>query len=314
MVNKVKTPKRKNNLAMDTFGDKVFNVTNITFLLVFTLVMIYPLYYTVIASLSDITQVGLGNVILWPRGFSLEAYRQVFNHRQIWVGYRNSVIYTVLGVAYNMFLMLPISYALSKKYMFGRSAVTFYFIFTMFFSGGMIPAYLLMVNTLGLMDSVWAMVLGGLPVFGMIITRTYFMTAIPEELHESAEIDGASHLTCFLKIALPLSKPIIAVMTLQFAVGAWNSFFGALLYLNRAEMHPLQLVIRNIVILNQNIGINADMSLLSDEMINDLAVRARLAESMRYSTIFIASAPMLLLYPFIQKYFAKGMLIGSLKG
>jgi len=310
----VKKVKKKGYLNMDTRGDKIFNLVNIFLLCVFTLIMFYPLYWTVIASLSDISEVGLGNVVFLPQGFSTEAYRQVLNHDAIWIGYRNSIIYTVLGVLYSMILMLPIAYTLSKRNLPGRTGITFYFVFTMYFSGGMIPHFILVSNTLGLMDTMWALILGGLAVFQMVVTRTFFMSAIPEELYESAEMDGAGHIKSFFKIALPLAKPVIAVMGLQFAVGAWNSFFPALMFINRAELQPLQLVIRRIVILNAQIGIGADFSTMTDEQINDIAVRQRLAESMRYSTIFIASAPMLIIYPFIQKYFAKGMLIGSLKG
>jgi len=306
--------RKKRYLNLDTRGDKVFNVVNIFLLCIFTIIMFYPLYWTVIASLSDISEVGLGNVVFWPESFSTEAYRQVLNHDAIWTGYRNSIIYTSLGVLYSMILMVPIAYTLSKKNLPGRTGITFYFIFTMYFSGGMIPHFILVANTLGLMDTMWALILGGLAVFQMVVTRTFFMSAIPEELYESAEIDGAGHIKSFFKIALPLAKPVLAVMGLQFAVAAWNSFFPALMFINRAELQPLQLVIRRIVILNAQIGIGADFSTMTDEQINDIAVRQRLAESMRYSTIFIASAPMLIIYPFIQKYFAQGMLIGSLKG
>jgi len=310
----VRRLKKGRHLNLDTRGDKIFNIVNISLLCIFTLIMFYPLYWTVIASLSDISEVGLGNVVFWPQGFSTEAYRQVLNHDQIWVGYRNSILYTTLSVIYSMFLMLPIAYALSKRNLPGRTGITFYFVFTMYFSGGMIPFFILIANTLGLMDTIWPMVIGGLAVFQMVVTRTFFMSAIPEELYESAEMDGAGHLKSFFRIALPLAKPVIAVMALQFAVFSWNSFFNALMFINRAELQPLQLVLRRIVILNAQIGIGVDFSTLTDEQISDIAVRQRLAESMRYSTIFIASAPMLIIYPFIQKYFAKGMLIGSLKG
>ena len=306
--------RRRKYLNLDTRGDKVFNVINIIILCIFTFIMFYPLYWTVIASFSDISEVGLGNVVFWPQGFSTEAYRQILNHDAIWTGYRNSIVYTTLTVIYSMILMLPIAYTLSKRKLPGRTGITFYFVFTMYFSGGMIPHFILVSNTLGLHDTMWALILGGLAVFQMVVTRTFFMSAIPEELYESAEMDGASHIRCFFKIALPLAKPVIAVMALQFAVFSWNSFFPALMFINRAELQPLQLVIRRIVILQAQIGIGVDFSTLTDEQIMDMAVRQRLAESMRYSTIFIASAPMLILYPFIQKYFAKGMLIGSLKG
>jgi len=295
-------------------GDKAFDFFNNAFMFIFLLVMFYPLYYVVIASLSDITQVGLGNVFIWPNGFSLESYRQVFNYDQLWVGYKNSLIYMTLNVIYNLCILLPIAYALSKKYLIFRKQITFYFVFTMYFGGGMIPSYLLITQTLRLGDTIWVMVLGGLAVTQMVVTRTFMMVTVPEELYESAEIDGANQLTCFFKIALPLSVPVIAVMALQFGVGSWNAFFGALLYINRMSLQPLQLVLRSILTLPQRMNIASEISELSPEQFADLEIRARLAESMKYSVIFIASAPLLMAYPFVQKYFVKGLLIGSLKG
>jgi len=282
---------------------------------IFFIVMLYPLYYVVIASVSSITEVGLGNVIFFPKGLNFDAYVQVFNYDMIWLGYKNSLLYTAMGVVYNLTIMLPLAYALSKKYLFARSAVTWYFLFTMYFGGGLIPAYLLRSQTLKLSNTIWVLVLGSVSVYNMVVTRTYFMTSIPEEIYESAEIDGSSQLRCFFKIALPLSTPIIAVMALFFGVGMWNSYFNAMIYIQRREMFPLQLVLRSVLLLNEVIKPDSDLFLtLSEEQMREQVAKQHLALSMKYSTIFIGSAPLLIAYPFVQKYFVKGIMIGSLKG
>ena len=296
-------------------GDKVFDIVNVIFMSLFMLIMLYPLYYTIIASLSDITQVGLGNVYLLPKGFSLDAYIQIFNHPAIWTGYKNSILYAVLYVLYNLAIMLPVAYILSKKQLFGRNVLTTYFLITMYFGGGMVPSYLLITQTLKINNTVWVMVLGALSVYNMVVTRIFFTTSIPDELYESAEMDGANQFSRFFRIALPLSTPIIAVQALFFTVYSWNSYFGALLYINKSDMYPLQLVLRSILIMNERLNANPELlAQLSPEQLADIEIRTRLAESMKYSTIFIGSAPLLIAYPFVQKYFVKGMLIGSLKG
>lgn len=300
---------------MLSLGDRVFDAVNAALMGVFLLIMIYPLYYTVIASFSDINEVGLGHVTLLPRGFTLDAYRQLLRNTWIWTGYRNSVLYTVLSVAYNLALTIPLAYALGKKKLFARKALTWFFLFTMYFSGGLVPSYLLRAQTLRMSNTIWALVLGGVSVYNTVVTRTFFQTSIPEELYESAEIDGANQLICFFRIALPLSAPIIAVMTLYNAVGSWNSYFSALIYITRREMYPLQLVLRGLLIENEQFTVNPELlqSLSADQQIEAM-VRSRLAETMKYSVIFVSSAPLLFAYPFVQKYFVKGMLIGSLKG
>ncbi|MDR1061768.1 MAG: carbohydrate ABC transporter permease [Clostridiales bacterium] len=295
-------------------GDRVFDAVNYAVMGIFLVVVFYPLYYTLIASLSDINEVGLGRVFLWPKGFTLDSYRQVFNYAMIWTGYANSLIYTALGIAYNLALLLPLAYALSKRYLWGRGPVTWFFLFTMYFGGGIIPNYLLRTQTLHINNTVWVMILGGASVYYVIVTRTFFAN-IPGELYESAEMDGASQFRCFFQIALPLSAPIIAVIALFLAVDFWNSYFNAMIYITKRSMYPLQLVLRSILILNDQISANPDLitSFSADEM-KDLLVKQRLAQSMKYSTIFIGSAPLLIAYPFVQKYFVKGMMIGSVKG
>jgi putative aldouronate transport system permease protein len=295
-------------------GDRLFDAINYAAMGIFLIVMFYPLYYTLIASLSDINEVGLGRVYLWPRGFTLDSYRQVLDYAMIWSGYANSLLYTALGIAYNLALLLPLAYALSKKYLWGRGPVTWFFLFTMYFGGGIIPNYLLRTQTLHINNTIWVMILGATSTYYVIVTRTFFAN-IPGELYESAEMDGASQFRCFFQIALPLSAPIIAVIALFLAVDFWNSYFNAMIYITKRSMYPLQLVLRSILILNDQLTANPELitSFSADEM-KDLLVKQRLAQSMKYSTIFIGSAPLLIAYPFVQKYFVKGMMIGSVKG
>ena len=296
----------------DSFSDRVFFTINTILMIVFLFIMLYPLYFTLIASISDVNEVGLGNVYLFPKGFTLEAYQNVFINSQIWIGYRNTIVYTTGGVLYSLFIMLPAAYALSKKTLFARGVITWFFLITMYFSGGIIPTYLL-IRSLGLLNTPWAIILGGTSVWHLVVTRTYFSNAIPNELYESASIDGAGEFTRFFRIALPLATPIIAVMALYQMVGYWNSYFNALLYINKQEMFPLQLVLRQILIANQSMYIDPSMTFDLD-MEETILKMARLAQSMRYALIFIASAPLLIAYPFVQKYFIQGIMIGSLKG
>jgi putative aldouronate transport system permease protein len=306
---------KRKTIMRSTAGDKVFDAVNYTLMTIFLLIMIYPLYFVFIASISDINQIGLGNVVFFPIGVNFDSYIQVLNHNDIWVGYRNSLLYASLSVLYNITLLLPLAYALSKKYLFARNYVTWFFMVPMFFTGGLIPAYLLRAIYLDLSNTVAVMILGSVSFFQVVITRTFFMSTIPDEMYEAAEIDGASQYRCFFRIALPLSTPIIAVMALFIAVGTWNAFFGAMIYLTQRERWPLQLVLRSILILFEPIPPDSDLFLtLSPEQMQEQAARANLALSMRYSTVYIGSLPLLIAYPFVQKYFVKGIMIGSLKG
>ena len=298
-----------------TRGDKVFDVINTIFMIILMFVMFYPLYYTVIASLSEPFDVARGNVSLWPVNPTLQSYRQVFAYTQIWVGYRNTILYTLAGTLFSLFLTIPAAYTLAKKYVMFRGPITFFFVFTMYFGGGMIPTFLL-VRDLGLIDTPWVMIiLGGFSVWNLIVTRVFFMTSIPEELFESARIDGASDFQQFFKIALPLAKPVIAVITLWYAVGNWNAFFNALLYIRDNNLEPLQLVLRRVLIQEQSV---LNEEILSDALqpgeLLDRVRRAHAAYTMRYAMVFIASLPLLVMYPFIQKHFVKGVMVGSLKG
>lgn len=291
----------------------VFDMVNILLLLLLTFLCLYPIYYAVIASFSDYNAVATGKVGVWPVGFQMTAYQAVFENEQIWRGYWNTILYTVGGTAFNLFLTIPAAYAMSKKRMLGHGVLTWFFLITMYFGGGMIPTYLLN-KSLGLVNNPLIMVIsGGLSVYNMIVTRTYFENSIPDSLYEAGRIDGASEIGLFFKVALPLSLPIIAVMCLYYAVGHWNGYFTALIYLTKTKYQPLALVLRRILIMNET-ALDDAMASSDPNLIANAAARANLVVTMKYALVMIASIPMLILYPFIQKYFVKGVMIGSVKG
>lgn len=290
----------------------LFDICNVAFMIVLLLVTLYPLYFTVISSVSDAGAVATGQVRWKPIGFTLEAYQNVLHYKQIWVGYANTIFYTVLGTLFNIALTIPTAYSMSKKYLPHRNIFTAYFLITMYFGGGLLPTYLL-VKDMGLLNTRAVLIItSGLSVYNMIVTRTYFSSSISESLYEAAEIDGASELKKFIMIALPLAKPIIAVMTLYYAVGHWNSYFSALIYISDTDLEPLQSVLRKVLILNQTIKL--DFETMTAEEIEANIRRAYMAYTMKYAMVFIASAPMLVAYPFVQKYFVKGVMVGSVKG
>lgn len=304
--------KPKHHAIRRTRGDVVFDVINVFVVALITLTMIYPMWYIIIVSIATPEEAALGGIYLWPETISFEAYQNVFENRDIWLSYANTVLYTVAHTIYVLLLTIPAAYTLSKKQLPGRVVITWYFFITMFLSGGLIPSYILNRN-LGLVNSRWIMILGmGIGYSNLIITRTYFQTSIPNELFESAYIDGATEWQTFLKIALPLSGAIIAVMALYAAVGTWGSWYTAFIYITDQKKWPLQLRLRQILILNQTQSL--DYGMMSQEEIEMLQHQAFMVYTMKYAIIFIACAPMLVLYPFVQKYFVKGVMIGSLKG
>ena len=299
-----------------TRADVIFDTINVALMVVILIIVIYPLYFTLIASFSDPTQVSLGNTALWIKDFTLEPYANVFKNSDIWLGYRNTIFYTVFGTCWNLLLTLPTAYVLSKKELPGRSGLSWYFLFTMYFSGGLIPTYLTVLK-LGLVNRpVTIVILGGLSIYNMIVSRIYLQNSIPNELYEAAKIDGASDFCQFFRIALPLSAPIIAVIALYYGVGRWNDYFTALIYLNDNKYVPLQIVLRNILIQNQGMSnmLTQEQLMANEEMREYYDRMKHMAEGMKYSIIYIASAPLLIAYPFVQKYFVKGVMIGSLKG
>ena len=304
---KATVAKKKNRMG-------IFDFFVIAVLVLLTFAIAYPIYYTIIASFSDHQAVATGQVNLVPVGFQLTAYQAVFENDQIWQGYLNTIIYTVGGTAFNLFLTIPAAYAMSKKQMLGHGALTWYFLITMYFSGGMIPTYLL-YKDLNLINNPLIMIIsGGLSIYNMIVTRTYYQNSIPDSLYEAGRIDGSSEIGIFFKIALPLSMPIIAVMCLYYAVGHWNGYFTALMYLTKTKYQPLALVLRRILIMNETALDEAVGAALDPNLIANAAARANLVVTMKYALVIIASLPMLILYPFIQKYFVKGVMIGSVKG
>ncbi len=304
----------KRNLIKKTRSDRIFDLINYSLLVIITLVMLYPLYFTVIASISDPYAVTRGEVVLLPAGFTLEAYQNVLEESRIWIGYRNSLLYMLFGTCFNLLLTIPCGYAWARKDLPLRRFFTWYLLIPMYFSGGMIPTYL-QIKSLNLLNTPIVLILvGGISIYNTIITRSFFQSSIPEEIYESARIDGANDFRCFFSIALPLAKPIIAVIALYYGVAHWNSYFNALLYVSKTDYQPLQLVLRSILLLNEGAMANLDIENADLDMILEMNRRAYVAQTMKYALIFIASAPLLTVYPFVQKYFVKGVMIGSVKG
>lgn len=287
--------------------DRIFDFVS-TFLLVAILIIVaYPLYFVVIASVSDPYKVLGGEVMLIPKGLNVDSYKKIFADSSIWTGYFNSILYTVCGTALNVALTMSIAYPLSRRYFSGRKAITGILLITMYFSGGMIPTYLLVKN-MGLRDTFWVMIfLGAVNAFNVIIARTFLESNISQELEEAASIDGCSKIRFFFSMVLPLSKAIVAVLVLYYAVAHWNDYMRGLIYLNSAEKYPLQLVIRSILIQTQ-------MAVADTTDVADMDARMKLAEAMKYGVIIVSCLPTLVVYPFIQKHFVKGVMIGSVKG
>ena len=290
-----------------SLGDKAFDIGVYVLLCLVLIIILYPLYFVLIASFSDPLAVIAGNVSFFPVSFNLESYRLVFKNSQVMTGYRNTILYTVAGTSLNIVMSICAAYPLSRRNLKGKGFGLAMMVFTMFFSGGMIPTYII-ISDLGILDTFWVMILPtALSVYNVMIMRTFFATSIPHELEEAAVVDGASHLRILMSVILPLSKPILAVMVLYYAVGHWNSYFNALLYLSDQNRYPLQLILRAILIQNQ----------ASEESFSEIGNtynRMLLSETMKYALIIISSVPVLILYPFLQKYFVQGVMIGSVKG
>lgn len=288
-------------------ADRIFFLVDYIVLSVILIFILYPLIYIVSSSFSSTRAVVAGSVWLWPVEFNLAGYKAVFKNSQVWTGYLNSFIYTILGTSINLMMTVMAAYPLSRKDFWGRNAIMMYFTFTILFSGGLIPTFLL-VKSLNLLDTRWAMVVpSAMGVWNVILTKTYFQNTIPDELHEAGELDGCSDIRFLLSIVLPLSGPILAVMTLFCAIGYWNAYFDALIYLTKANLYPLQIILRNILIQNQ-----IDATMIAD--VDEIMAREGMKDLLKYSLIVVASAPVIVLYPFIQRYFVKGIMIGSIKG
>lgn len=291
--------------------DRIFNVINIIVTIIGILIFLYPIIFIISASLSEPNEVSSGRMWLLPRQLNLEGYKLIFAHKDIWRGYGNTIFYTVAGTMLNLLFTLPCAYSLSRDDFKIKGIVMKFFIVTMFFSGGMIPTYILMKN-LHLLNTRLVMVLPGAFALGnMIICRTFFKTSIPEELLEAAKLDGCGDFTFFIKVVLPLSSALIAVMCLYFSVGHWNAYFNGLIYLTDRSKFSLQMVLQEIIVAKDMSGMDKTLSSLQQEY---LIEKQKLADSIKYGIIIVGSLPVLIAYPFVQRFFVKGVMLGSLKG
>ncbi|MCH4887616.1 carbohydrate ABC transporter permease [Acidaminobacter sp. JC074] len=266
---------------------------------------LYPIYFVVIASISSPDAVENGLVYLWPKYITFEGYEKVFQDARIWMGYRNTIFYTLAGTAISLLVTLPAAFVLSRKDFKARNTIMMMFVFTMFFGGGLIPTYLL-IKDLNLYNTIWVMILPfSLNVYNLIIARSFFESSIPESLGEAAKIDGCSDIRFFISIILPLSKAIIAVILLYYAVAQWNEYFKALIYLRDENLQTLQIVLRSILIQNQSFDGSAAEGFAETQNLFDL---------IKYAVIVVSTIPIIMVYPFVQKYFTKGVMIGAVKG
>ena len=288
--------------------DRIIDIV-ITILAILTLfICAYPLYFVVIASFSDPTLVGTGQVLFLPKGLTLAAYEFIFRDKDIWMGYGNTIIYTICSVVFALAVIVPGAYALSRKDFVGRRPILMLLTFTMFFQGGLIPTYI-MVSKYGLLNTrAILVILNSVTVFNVIIARTFFVTTLPNELFEAASIDGCGNATFFFRIVLPLSKTIIAVLALYVAVWQWNSYFNSRSYTTNRKLMPLQLVLRELLVQGQNLSSSEDMDAES------IRYMMEISQLIKYGIIVVSTLPIICAYPFAQKYFVKGVMIGSVKG
>jgi ABC-type sugar transport system, permease component len=298
-------------MKSQSLSDKVFDTFNLLITFVIMLIVLYPLLYILSASVSDPTYVQSGKMWLLPKGYTLEGYKRLLQYDEIWLGYFNTIFYTVGGTLLNLIVTLPCAYALSRKDFIGRGFIFTAILITMFFNGGMIPTYLV-IKQLGLLDTRLMMfITGATSAYNLIICRTFFSTTIPIEMQEAGFIDGCSNARFFYSIILPLSKPIVAVMCLFFGVWHWNNYFHSMIYLKRRELYPLQLFLREILVQQQ---MAVQMMAAGDAAVDSLDKQAKIAEMVKYSSIIVATLPVILVYPFLQKFFVQGVTLGAVKG
>lgn len=290
------------------YNDKVFDAVNIIIMCVLLFVFVWPLWFVLIASFSNTTALAKGEVFLWPVGFSFDSYTMMFEYTAIWRGYLITTVVTGIGTIINLALSICCAYPLSCKNFKPRKVITYILMFTMYFHGGMIPTYMV-VRNVKLLDSIWAMIIpSAISFYNCLIIRSYMMNSIPEELREAATLDGANAAQYLFKVILPLSKPVLAVVGLYYMVAHWNNYYSALLYIYDEKLYPLQSVLRRLLYMSSNIEV---------ESVTDPAELARLYQlsvQMKYSVLIAATIPVLCVYPFIQKYFVKGMMVGAVKG
>lgn len=297
-------------MIKETKGDRIFNIINYIFMTLGLIIVAWPLIYVISASMSDPVFVNSGEMWLFPKGLTFEGYKRVINNPDIWIGYRNTIFYTIAGTCISLFITIPCAYALAKKDLPGRGFFSGMLLVTMFFNGGLIPLYMLIKNLGILYSRLSILLIGAASVWNIIITKTFIQTSIPIELEEAMEIDGCNVFNKFFRIIIPLSAPIIAVMSLFYGVGRWNSYFNEMIFLKDSNKYPLQVFLREILIITQmNAGEN-----LSSQEVKTMAEMSKLADMVKYSVMIVSTLPLIMIYPFLQKYFVKGIMIGSLKG
>lgn len=296
------------NKIVNSRADRAFYLFNNAFMAVVFLLFAWPLWFVIVASFSDPNLVTAGQVWLWPRGFHLGGYELITEYKDILTGYRNSIFYTVAGTALNMVMTVCAAYPLSRMDFVPRKFFTILFIITMYFGGGLVP-FFLQVRNLGLYDSPWAMMIPGVvSMFNVLLLRSYFMYGIPKSLEEAAVLEGANTLQLLLRVVLPLAKPTLAVLVLYYAVGHWNDYFSPLIFLKKRDYLPLQTILREILIVGK-----IDMTTTGAEM-EAIARKLKIAQTLKYAVIIVSTAPLMVAYPFIQKYLVKGIMVGAVKG
>ncbi len=304
MVNAKKTG--RSNRVKFSVGDRVFYTAAYVIVGLLTLIVLLPMMFVVSASFSSGAAVTAGRVWLLPVNPTLYNYQAVLRYKNVWIGYRNTIFYTGVGTLINIAVTMACAYPLARKNLKFRGLITGIFTFTMIFSGGMIPSYI-NIRDLGIMNTVWALLLpGAMSVYNMIVTRTFIQSTIPDELLEASKLDGCNDTQFFFRVVLPLSKAILAVLGIWYAVGHWNNYFSAFLYLTNQRLYPLQIFLRQILLQN-----NFDADLMDEEMLTQIQ---NLQEVLKYAIIVVSTAPLMFIYPFVQKYFVKGVMIGSVKG
>jgi len=303
--------KKKNKIISNSFSDKIFDITNILIMVTLLIIFVFPLWFIIVASFSDPDAVYAGRVLVWVKDFTLIGYKQIFEYDPIWLGYRNNIFYTVLGTVINMVVTVLCAYPLAQKDWLPRKFWIKFCMVPMFFGGGLIPTYLV-IKKLGMVDTIWAMLIpGALSFYNALIVRNYFMNSIPKELREASELDGATHSQYLLKVVLPLSKPVLAVVALYYAVGHWNDYYTSLIYIRNEDLYPLQRILRNVL---GSATSMAEAGKGTSSMTQSYINTRELALSLKYTTIIAGILPMMIIYPFVQKHFVKGVMIGSIKG
>lgn len=298
---------KKSKFRQMSTGDRVFTIVNYSLLMLVLIIELYPLVYVVAASFSDPQAVVSGKVFLFPVNPTLKGYAAVFKNKKILTGFSNSIFYLIVGTVLNLVMTMLCAYPLSRKEFRARGFLSMFFVFTMYFSGGMVPAYIL-VNKLGMINTRWSMIIPmAMSTYNMIICRIYIVNSIPDELYEASQMDGCTPFRYMLSVVVPLSKPILAVLTLYYGVVRWNDYFNAMLYLYKDNLQPLTIVMKEILIMSQ-----VDMTQVTDA--SAVSKLQGMSELLKYSTIVVASLPVMLLYPLIQKHLVKGVMIGAVKG